>query len=171
MTPFAIAGIQMHVSALYDNIAVMGRRLDLLMARFPWVQMVVFSELASFGPLPGHAQPMPGPAEAVFCQIHRRRAVRLRHSRGRRRGRNHPGGNQPGLGTARAGSRYPWSGTAPEKLPRSAGGFPGLSTRQRFSRRLFAQFGSAGQAGAGFPGRSETGCRACGWAGRLLSLD
>ena len=59
MTPFAIAGIQMHVSALHDNIAVMGRRLDLLMARFPWVQMVVFSELAPFGPLPGHAQPMP----------------------------------------------------------------------------------------------------------------
>ena len=69
MTPFAIAGIQMHVSALHDNIAVMGRRLDLLMARFPWVQMVVFSELAPFGPLPGHAQPMPGPAEAVFCQM------------------------------------------------------------------------------------------------------
>lgn len=68
MTPFAIAGIQMHVSALHDNIAVMGRRLDLLMARFPWVQMVVFSELAPFGPLPGHAQPMPGPAEAVFSR-------------------------------------------------------------------------------------------------------
>lgn len=31
--------------------------------------MVVFSKLAPFGPLPGHAQPMPGPAEAVFCQM------------------------------------------------------------------------------------------------------
>ena len=69
MTPFAIAAIQMHVSALHDNISAMGRRLDLLMTRFPWVQMVVFSELAPFGPLPGHAQPMPGPAEATFCQM------------------------------------------------------------------------------------------------------
>ncbi len=32
MTPFAIAGIQMHVSALHDNITVMGRRLDLPLA-------------------------------------------------------------------------------------------------------------------------------------------
>ncbi|MDG4554483.1 MAG: carbon-nitrogen hydrolase family protein [Candidatus Competibacter sp.] len=69
MTPFAIAGIQMHVSALHDNINAMGRRLDLLMTRFPWVQMVVFSELAPFGPLPGHAQHLPGPAEATFCQM------------------------------------------------------------------------------------------------------
>ena len=26
-------------------------RLDVLMARFPWTQMVLFSELAPFGPL------------------------------------------------------------------------------------------------------------------------
>ncbi|MEE4378554.1 MAG: carbon-nitrogen hydrolase family protein [Candidatus Competibacteraceae bacterium] len=69
MTPFAIAGIQMHVSASHDNIAAMSHRLEVLMARFPWVQMVMFSELAPFGPLPNHAQALPGPAEAAFCHI------------------------------------------------------------------------------------------------------
>lgn len=69
MTPFAIAGIQMHVTAGQDNSAAMAHRLNLLMARFPWVQMVVFSELAVFGPLPGNAQPLPGPVEEAFCRM------------------------------------------------------------------------------------------------------
>ena len=41
MTPFAIAGIQMQLSAREENIAAMGRKLDILMARFPWVRMVM----------------------------------------------------------------------------------------------------------------------------------
>ncbi|MDK3075237.1 carbon-nitrogen hydrolase family protein [Sedimentitalea sp. JM2-8] len=51
MTPFAIAGVQMHVNALHSNVDGMLHRLDLLMVRFPWTQMVLFSELAPFGPL------------------------------------------------------------------------------------------------------------------------
>jgi predicted amidohydrolase len=69
MTPFAIAGIQMLVSGESENVTAMGKRLNLLMQRFPWVQMVLFSELAAFGPAPKHAQPMPGPAEAAFCEM------------------------------------------------------------------------------------------------------
>lgn len=69
MTPFAIAGIQMRISASQVNIPAMAHRLDILMARFPWVQMVVFSELAAFGPLPGHAQTLPGPAEDAFREM------------------------------------------------------------------------------------------------------
>jgi predicted amidohydrolase len=69
MTPFAIAGIQMLVSGESENVTAMGKRLDLLMQRFPWVQMVLFSELCAFGPAPKHAQPMPGPAETVFCEM------------------------------------------------------------------------------------------------------
>lgn len=57
MTPFAIAGIQMHVAALQSNVEGMRHRLDILMARFPWTQMVMFSELAPFGPLHRFAQP------------------------------------------------------------------------------------------------------------------
>ncbi len=57
MTPFAIAGIQMHIAALHSNVEAMRHRLDVLMARFPWTQMAVFSELAAFGPLTRFAMP------------------------------------------------------------------------------------------------------------------
>ena len=40
MTPFAIAGIQMHVGALHSNVEAMRHRIEILMARFPWTQMV-----------------------------------------------------------------------------------------------------------------------------------
>lgn len=66
MIPFAIAGIQMQLSATTSNLDKMYAKLASLMARFPWVQMVVFSELAAFGPYPSHAQPLPGPAEHSF---------------------------------------------------------------------------------------------------------
>jgi predicted amidohydrolase len=77
MTPFAIAGIQMPVSMESENISAMGRRLSHLMHRFPWVQMVLFSELAAFGPAPKHAQPLPGPAEVAFCEMAARHHVWL----------------------------------------------------------------------------------------------
>lgn len=57
MTPFAIAGVQMYVNALQPNVSGMIQRLDILMARFPWTQMVLFSELAPFGPLDQYALP------------------------------------------------------------------------------------------------------------------
>ena len=77
MLPFAIAGIQMNVAASHPNLDAMSFRLDVLMARFPWVQMVLFSELCAFGPLPGHAQPLPGPAEAAFCEMAARHKIWL----------------------------------------------------------------------------------------------
>lgn len=58
MTPFAIAGIQMYVNAVQPNVDAMLHKLDVVMARFPWTQMVVFSELAAFGPLSRFAQPL-----------------------------------------------------------------------------------------------------------------
>ena len=42
----------MHVSAIESIIPGMHERLDLLMPRYPWVQMIVFSKLAAFGPVP-----------------------------------------------------------------------------------------------------------------------
>ncbi len=69
MTPFAIAGVQMHISTEHDNLGQMARRVGTIANRFPWVQMIVFSELAPFGPDPAHAQPMPGPAEHFFQEI------------------------------------------------------------------------------------------------------
>jgi deaminated glutathione amidase len=77
MTPFAIAGIQMPLAALQENVTGMGQRLDVLMHRYPWVQMVLFSELAAFGPLPQHAQPLPGAAESSFQAMAARHGIWL----------------------------------------------------------------------------------------------
>ncbi len=69
MIPFAIAGIQMTVSHGVDNVPAMERHLEALLQRFPWVQMVLFSELAAFGSAPGLAQPPGGPAELAFQRM------------------------------------------------------------------------------------------------------
>ena len=67
----------MHVSAVQENVSAMGHRLDLLMRRFPWVQMVVFSELAPYGPATQHARPLPTPAEKAFQEMAARHGVWL----------------------------------------------------------------------------------------------
>ncbi len=77
MIPFSIAGVQMHVSATESNIPAMAHQLGLMMLRYPWVQMVVFSELCAFGPNPAHAQPMPGPAEEAFRELASKHGVWL----------------------------------------------------------------------------------------------
>jgi deaminated glutathione amidase len=77
MVPFAIAGIQMRVSAEVSNVAQMASRLAVVMNRFPWVQMVLFSELCAHGPLPRFAQPLPGPSELGFCELARRHDIWL----------------------------------------------------------------------------------------------
>lgn len=77
MTPFAIAGIQMPISAVESNVEAVLHRIDLLMARFPWVQMVLLSELAPFGPLTKTAQAFPNEAEDAFCQAASRHGIWL----------------------------------------------------------------------------------------------
>jgi len=77
LTPFAIAGVQMYVSALESNVPRMQSRLDVVMQLYPWVQMVVFSELCGHGPFTATAQPMPGPTEAVFQEMARRHGIWL----------------------------------------------------------------------------------------------
>ncbi len=67
----------MQVSALHENVTAMGHRIDILMARFPWVQMVLVSELAAYGPLPRFAQELPGPTEEVFQDMARRHGIWL----------------------------------------------------------------------------------------------
>jgi hypothetical protein len=62
MTPFAIAGIQMPIIQ-GNNIDAMKERLDLTLHMYPWVQMVLFSELAPFGSGRHFAEPMPGPIQ------------------------------------------------------------------------------------------------------------
>jgi deaminated glutathione amidase len=76
MTPFAIAGIQMFLQH-GSNLEAMRHRLDLTMHLYPWVQMVMFSELAAFGPLLHHAQPLPGAAEEAFQEMARHHRIWL----------------------------------------------------------------------------------------------
>jgi deaminated glutathione amidase len=77
MVPFAVAGIQMRVSAIESNVPEMARRLATVMQRFPWVQMVLFSELCAHGPLPRYAQALPGPSELAFRELAQRYGVWL----------------------------------------------------------------------------------------------
>jgi predicted amidohydrolase len=51
MTPFSIAGIQMDVSATENNVEAMKHRINIAMHRFSWIDMILFSELAPYGPL------------------------------------------------------------------------------------------------------------------------
>ena len=60
MKPFAIAGIQMNVSAVVPNIEMMKLKLEITMNLYPWVEMVVFSELCAYGPLIHNADFLPG---------------------------------------------------------------------------------------------------------------
>ena len=77
MTPFAIAGVQMYVNALQPNVDGMIHRLDVLMARFPWTQMVLFSELSPFGPLDKFALPPENETLDRFCAAAKRHKVWL----------------------------------------------------------------------------------------------
>ena len=77
MTPFAIAGVQMYVNALQPNVDGMIHRLDVLMARFPWTQMVLFSELAPFGPLEKFKLPQENEVIDRFCEAARKHRIWL----------------------------------------------------------------------------------------------
>lgn len=54
--------MQLELSALHENVTTMGARLGV----YPWVQMVVFSELAPYGPLLSKSVAFPAPAEEIF---------------------------------------------------------------------------------------------------------
>ena len=64
MKPFAIAGIQMKVSAVASNVEMMKLKIDITMNLYPWIEMIMFSELCAYGPLTHTAQPIPNNFEA-----------------------------------------------------------------------------------------------------------
>lgn len=74
---FAIAGIQKSISAVHENVTSMEERVDVLMSIYPWVQMVLFSELAPLGPLTAKAQPLPNPIEDRFRKLARKHDIWL----------------------------------------------------------------------------------------------
>ena len=68
---FGVAGVQMQVSAFESNVERMGAYLRHIRQRFPWVRMVLFSELAALGPKHAKAEPLPGPTEARLAELAR----------------------------------------------------------------------------------------------------
>ena len=75
--PFAIAGVQMHVPALSSNLVALMQRIEVVMARFPWTQMIVFSELAQCGPVPNAPVQLPGPEEVALQAVAARHGIWL----------------------------------------------------------------------------------------------
>src|SRR5262245_15992538 len=76
MTPYAIAGIQMYLKNA-SNLEAMKAHIEITMHHYPWVDMVLFSELACFGPLLHHAQPLPGSAEGMLSDLDRKHRIWL----------------------------------------------------------------------------------------------
>lgn len=77
MTPFSIGGIQMHVSANQRNIPLMKHKIDVMCSVYPWVQMVVLSELCAYGPLTYYAQEYPNEDEKEFQEIAKKYGIWL----------------------------------------------------------------------------------------------
>jgi predicted amidohydrolase len=68
VTTFSIAGLQLEI-ARGDNLAVLRTEIEGVIARFPWVQMVVLGELSAYGSGTARAEPPGGHTEQEFCRI------------------------------------------------------------------------------------------------------
>lgn len=66
MSPIAIAGVQMDVPAGVSNVEAILQQIGTVVARFPWINMLVFSELATCGPVPNVNVHLPGPEEEAL---------------------------------------------------------------------------------------------------------
>jgi predicted amidohydrolase len=74
---FAIGGIQMYVSALHSNVEMMKQKVEIMMSVYPWVQMIVFSELCAFGPLSRNAMETPNNTEEAFKALAKKHSIWL----------------------------------------------------------------------------------------------
>jgi deaminated glutathione amidase len=70
MKHFSIAGLQLALAPA-DNRDRIAGEVASVARRFPWVQMVVLPELASFGTALGPAETLPGPTEARYQALAR----------------------------------------------------------------------------------------------------
>jgi predicted amidohydrolase len=68
MKHFSIAGVQMYVTAA-SNIEMMKHKIDLTVSIYPWVDMIMFSELAVFGPLTSYSHADTTEVEQIFCEL------------------------------------------------------------------------------------------------------
>lgn len=77
MRPFAIAGLQLELSPLGKNLELVKAHIHQVTAVFPWVQMVVLSELCVHGPNTANAEPLPGPTERALQESAQKHKVWL----------------------------------------------------------------------------------------------
>jgi len=77
MRPFAIAGIQMKVSAVLPNVEMMKLKINITMSLYPWVEMIVFSELCAFGPLLHTAVELPNYFEEEMQKLAKKYGIWL----------------------------------------------------------------------------------------------
>ncbi len=76
MRPFAIGGLQLELpEGDHTDLAI--EKIRALVKRFPWVEMVLLSELAVTGMTLADAQPLPGPAEDRLRDLARELGVWL----------------------------------------------------------------------------------------------
>lgn len=74
---FAVGGIQMHVSISHSNVEMMKHKIDVMMAVYPWVEMIVFSELCAYGPLSHNALEIPNNTEEEFKKMAKKYGIWL----------------------------------------------------------------------------------------------
>lgn len=76
MTRFAIAGLQLELGH-QDNLYAIDSAVTQLMARFPWVEMVIVGELATRGPDPANAEELPSDVEEHYAALAARLGIWL----------------------------------------------------------------------------------------------
>jgi predicted amidohydrolase len=76
MSHFSVAGLQLDL-ANQDNLYLIQSEIENAVLRFPWIDMVVLSELATFGLNPGNAQLIGGDADQVYCELARKHEIWL----------------------------------------------------------------------------------------------
>ncbi len=70
MSQFAVAGLQLEVSG-NDNRYFIRKEIEKALRRFPWINMIVLGELASYGADLARAQELPGETETFYSDLAR----------------------------------------------------------------------------------------------------
>ncbi len=76
MSLFSIAALQLELPC-GDNRDSLEKETALVVSRFPWIQMVVFPELCSFGPGVASAETLPGPTETRYQALAKKHGIWL----------------------------------------------------------------------------------------------
>ncbi|MEW6991599.1 hypothetical protein AADZ91_13030 [Colwelliaceae bacterium 6441] len=76
MSHFSIAGLQLDLPC-GDNLDVIAKEIIKTKQRFPWLDMIVLSELSTYGPEKKYAEVFPSDAERFYSQLARENNVWL----------------------------------------------------------------------------------------------